>query len=539
MLRRFGKFELIRPLGRGAMGDVYLARDSAIGRDVAVKTIRRELLLTETARERFAREARAAGTLNHPSVVTVHEFGEADGVMFLAMEWVEGEDLSALLRDRALAPAEILEVMAQVCDGLAYAHERGILHRDIKPSNIRVSRSRGRLLAKIMDFGIARMGGSDLTGSGTLLGTFSYMAPEYVQRGVLSPAADLFAVGVVLHEALSGARLFDGDSTANILFRIVNETPRLLDPGCFRGISPRTQAVIRKALAKDPAQRFTSAADLAAALREAKDPAWTGADAGPRGAPTVTSAGTERFHAPAGLPPTVIQASPMEPSPAAPRSLSWGWLVAAGMALLSLGLWLGGRRPPLRVQEPPAALATPAAAPGPAATSGVPAVSAAEPGPARPSPEPPKDSRTSATAPAPAGPLPEAGSPEAAPPPEPEPAGDPEGAGEAPGAPGGRDPERMLARADRLLARWPSLARGHALKVAALYRLGRFREMADAFREAARQGVYGDRMMRDPAFAAAAQEERDTPRIPEADRDLLPPPFGLLRRSPGPEGAGR
>ncbi|HEX9082634.1 MAG TPA: serine/threonine-protein kinase, partial [Holophagaceae bacterium] len=218
MLQQLGKFKILRQLGHGAMGEVYLGQDPAIGREVAIKTIRSEAALGPEARERFAREAQAAGTLNHPNLVTIHEFGEDQGMLYLAMEYVPGSDLGALFRERALAPVDLLEVLAQVCDGLAYAHARGVLHRDIKPSNIRVHREGAGWRAKVMDFGVARMEGSDLTSTGTILGTFGYMAPEYIRNGAAEARSDLFAVGVMLYEGLSGRRPFEGDTTATILY---------------------------------------------------------------------------------------------------------------------------------------------------------------------------------------------------------------------------------------------------------------------------------------------------------------------------------
>ena len=256
MLQRLGRFEILKRLGQGAMGEVYLGRDPVIGREVAIKTIHREAALGQEARDRFAREAQAAGTLNHPNLVTIHEFGEDQGVLYLAMEFVPGMDLEAMLRDRVLPPVEALEVLAQVCDGLAHAHQKGVLHRDIKPSNVRVHRDGDQLMAKVMDFGIARVAGSDMTGTGTLLGTFGYMAPEYIKTGVPDPRSDLFAVGVMLYEALAGHRPFEGDTTATILYRLVNEEPAPLAASELRGVSPQTGALLAKALAKDPPTAF-------------------------------------------------------------------------------------------------------------------------------------------------------------------------------------------------------------------------------------------------------------------------------------------
>ncbi|HEU4952047.1 MAG TPA: serine/threonine-protein kinase, partial [Holophagaceae bacterium] len=202
--RRLGRFELIRPLGQGGMGQVFLARDTAMGREVALKTISSDMLLTPKAKERFLQEAKAAGALSHPGLVTVHELGEDAGTLFLVMEYLPGEDLSALLRRRALQPAQALELLAQVCDGLAYAHAKGVLHRDVKPSNIRVLEQSGRLVAKLMDFGVARLPDSQLTGTGDRVGTLSYMAPEYLRGGAPTIQCDLYPVGMMLHEALTG-----------------------------------------------------------------------------------------------------------------------------------------------------------------------------------------------------------------------------------------------------------------------------------------------------------------------------------------------
>ena len=272
---RIGKFEIIHSLGAGAMGEVFLARDTIIGREVALKIIHAAATATPESTERFLREAQAAGRLNHPNLVTIHEFGEDKGVLFMAMEYVAGEDLATALKEHGLKPQEALELMAQVCDGLNYAHTRGVLHRDIKPSNIRITRVSGRTAAKILDFGIARLAGSDLTGTGAILGTFGYMAPEYIQSGKPDARADVFAVGVILYEALSGFRPFDGDTAATILHRILNEDPAPLDLGRLAGISPAIQGVLDKAIAKDPLRRFPTAEALATSLRAARNPAWS------------------------------------------------------------------------------------------------------------------------------------------------------------------------------------------------------------------------------------------------------------------------
>jgi serine/threonine-protein kinase len=277
MFERLGKFQIKRLLGHGAMGEVYLGEDPSIGREVAIKTILAATAGGEEAKARFAREAKAAGVLNHPNLVTIYEFGEDQGVLYIAMEFVKGHDLEELLKDQSLTRSELLEVLAQVCDGLDFAHHNGIVHRDIKPSNVRVIRDGRRLAAKVMDFGVARVGNSDMTATGMVMGTVSYMAPEYIRSGKPDPRSDLFAVGVMLYEALSGRKPFAGDTTPTILYKIVNEPPEPLDTDALQGISPATRTVLERALVKDPDQRYQTAADFAKALRAAKDPTWSGA----------------------------------------------------------------------------------------------------------------------------------------------------------------------------------------------------------------------------------------------------------------------
>lgn len=276
MRTHIGKFEIVRLLGQGAMGEVYLGRDPNLGREVAIKTIRPALLDAgaEGVRERFAREARAAGLLHHPSVVTVFEFGEDRDLLYLVMEHVPGEDLGALMARADLGPGELLEVLAQVCEGLAQAHRQGIVHRDIKPSNIMVQREEGELKARLMDFGVAKLGGGDLTQSGQVVGTLAYMAPEYLRTGTAGPASDLFSVGVILHEGLAGRKPFRGGTTGAIVYTIIHDEPEGLDDADLAGVSPSVRALAARLLAKDPAARFPGAAEAARALRAAKSPTW-------------------------------------------------------------------------------------------------------------------------------------------------------------------------------------------------------------------------------------------------------------------------
>ncbi len=256
------------------MGEIYVGRDPIIGREVAIKVIHTSASMGPEARERFATEARAVGVLNHPNIVTVHEMGEEQGVLYLAMELVKGEDLGTLIRAGTLSPRDTLEVLAQVCDGLAMAHRHQILHRDIKPSNIRVVWDGKSLQAKVLDFGVAKVINSDKTDEGTVFGTVNYMAPEYLSSGRPDPRSDLFAVGVVLYEALAGIPPFDGPSPGSVIYRVLHEHPAPLPPTAFQGISRDVQGVLHHALAKEPANRFQTAEELATVLRSAKDVAW-------------------------------------------------------------------------------------------------------------------------------------------------------------------------------------------------------------------------------------------------------------------------
>ena len=276
MPKRIGKYDILRTLGQGAMGEVYLAHHPTMDREVAIKTILPSAAKGEEAEGRFRREAVAAGQLHHPNLVTIFDFDKDDQMFYLVMEYVKGDDLEDLIRRKGLSASEFLEVLAQVCDGLAHAHRNGIIHRDIKPANIRVMRDGKELLAKVMDFGIARVQDSDMTATGIVMGTVNYMAPEYIREGHATAQSDLFAVGVMLYECLAGRKPFAGDNTTTILFKIVSDNPAPLEMEATQGISPGVRLVLDKALAKEPGSRFQSAEDLAKALRACKDPTFSG-----------------------------------------------------------------------------------------------------------------------------------------------------------------------------------------------------------------------------------------------------------------------
>src|SRR5688572_3219290 len=224
-----GRYEIVRELGKGAMGIVYLGKDPLIGRLVALKTIRIASVEDEETREfreRFVREAQAAGVLSHPSIVTVHDIGtdETSGTSYIAMEYVEGPNLKEILQqNKTLVLSEIAEAIAQVAEALDYAHSKGIIHRDVKPANIILC---GDSRVKITDFGIAKIasGAANLTSTGQFLGTPNYMAPEQIKGGSVDGRTDIFSLGIVLYEALTHRKPFGGDSLTTISYKIVHDT---------------------------------------------------------------------------------------------------------------------------------------------------------------------------------------------------------------------------------------------------------------------------------------------------------------------------
>jgi tetratricopeptide (TPR) repeat protein len=252
-VQTIGKYEVDKVLGRGGMGTVYRARDPIIHRTVALKTMSPGLAETPELKARFLREAQAAGGLRHRNIVTVYDLGEDGGQPFIAMELVEGEDLEKIIQDRAPLSVEWkIDVLRQVCEGLAYAHRAGIIHRDVKPANIRVTPD-GEV--KIMDFGIAHLQSSTMTKGGTVLGTVHYMAPEQVEELKVDHRADIFSVGAIAYELLAYRRPFDGDSLTSVMLHIVRTTPDMsvLPASVY---SPGLEGIVARALAKVPADRY-------------------------------------------------------------------------------------------------------------------------------------------------------------------------------------------------------------------------------------------------------------------------------------------
>ena len=272
---RIGRYEIQRRLGRGGMGTVYVAHDPNLGRLVAVKVFAGDLDAAEAA-DKFNREARAAAALNHPHIVTIHDFGDFDSQPFIVMEYIQGDTLARLIRRKVeLSLPERLRLIEELCAGVAYAHGFDVIHRDIKPANLMVDRS-GRL--KILDFGIARMLGSSLSKATALIGTPGYMAPEQIHGGAIDRRSDIFSVGVVTYELLSYAEAFPGDSVPAITHRILTEEPASLTK-LVPAIPAELVAIVEKALKKDAAGRFADAGAFGAAIAQVQrslsnDPRW-------------------------------------------------------------------------------------------------------------------------------------------------------------------------------------------------------------------------------------------------------------------------
>src|SRR3954463_10213956 len=262
-----GRYSIISRLGSGGMADVYCAQDLQLGRKVALKLLYRRFAEDEEFVERFKREASAAAGLQHPNVVGVYDRGEWDGTFYIAMEYLEGRSLKQVLQEEGpLAPERAIDIVVQILRAARFAHQRGVIHRDIKPHNV-ILDEEGR--AKVTDFGIARAGASDMTETGSIMGTAQYLSPEQAQGQPVSPRSDLYSIGVMLYELLTGRVPFDAESPVAIAVRPGSDRPvppAELNPG----IPPALDAVVMKALEKDPARRFADADAFIAALEEAR-----------------------------------------------------------------------------------------------------------------------------------------------------------------------------------------------------------------------------------------------------------------------------
>jgi len=360
-----GRYRLERRLGGGGMAEVYLATDTTLDRQVAVKVLLERFADDAQFVARFHREARAAAALNHPNVVAIHDRGGAAGSSFIVMEYVPGETLKELVRRVGpLAPAAARAIECELLAALEAAHERGIVHRDVTAQNVLLSPD-GHV--KVTDFGIAHFGSSALTSTGIVMGTSRYLSPEQARGEPTDERSDVYSAGVVLFEMLTGRLPFEGDNDLAIALRHASE-PAPAPSEVAAGVPPALDAIVGRALRKDPAERFATAREFADALR--------GAELGPgdlspaaAGAATFVATGTEALHGPAGGAPTMVAgtaatqvaAVPATPAPAsvgqtavtrvAPRVASparrrrrlWVALALCLLAVAALGGWLGYR----------------------------------------------------------------------------------------------------------------------------------------------------------------------------------------------------
>jgi eukaryotic-like serine/threonine-protein kinase len=311
-----GRYRVISRLGSGGMADVYCAEDQQLGRRVALKVLYRRFAEDQEFVERFRREASSAAGLQHQHVVSVYDRGEFDGTYWIAMEYLEGRSLKRLIQEEGpLAPDRAIDLATQILRAARFAHRRGIIHRDLKPHNVIVD-AEGR--AKVTDFGIARAGASDMTQTGSIMGTAQYLSPEQAQGHAVSAQSDIYSVGIILYEMLTGRVPFEGESAVTIALKQVSEhpvAPSQLNPA----VTPALEATVMRALAKDPAQRYPDADAFIAALQ--------GQDVPPTEATAVAAA------PPPPPPPPVLAREPVTPVPPPPMdpdeegSRWWAWLL--------------------------------------------------------------------------------------------------------------------------------------------------------------------------------------------------------------------
>ena len=387
-MERIGKYEIVGELGEGAMGVVYKARDPVLNRFVAVKSLSSSLKADNELRRRFVREAQAVASLNHPNIVTIHDFGEEQGRIFMAMELLEGQDLRDLISSgEPLTLDEKLALMEQVCEGLAFAHTKGIVHRDLKPGNIHIQPN-GQV--KVLDFGLARLESSTLTRDGLVIGTPNYMSPEQVLGERVDARSDVFSAGAVFYELITNRKPFQADSVHTVMFQVVHKEPAPVRQWAPE-VPPGIVAVVERAMAKDRDRRYQNAGELRQAiadLRKSQAAAQSGRGfvplaidhgeleempaAGPTSPPPAGAGSLAAEPAPpmrpasrpadtASLPPGEVVASvPRPPAPARPGRWHLPLLGAAGLALAGVGMGAVLLLRPGTPQAPPPAPPRPA-----------------------------------------------------------------------------------------------------------------------------------------------------------------------------------
>jgi beta-lactam-binding protein with PASTA domain len=332
------RYRVLRRIGSGGMADVYCAEDTHLGRHVAIKVLHRRFAQDQEFVERFRREAKSAAGLNHPNVVGVFDRGEHEGTYYIAMELLEGQTLKDIVAGEApLAQERVIDLGLQILQAAGFAHSHGVIHRDFKPHNVIVDQS-GH--AKVTDFGIARAGASEMTETGSIMGTAQYLSPEQAQGHAVTATSDVYSIGVMLYEMLAGRLPFEGDSAVAVALKHLSEAPAPISQ--WRpDVHPALEAVVMAALAKDPAQRWQSAEDLAGGLEAAR----TQIAAGANGGQDTADFAPIPLPAPEATAPTQLAAStvpPLAPAPAPERERErrWWWYAIGALVLALVGVLL-------------------------------------------------------------------------------------------------------------------------------------------------------------------------------------------------------
>jgi serine/threonine-protein kinase len=330
-----GRYRIVRKLGSGGMADVYLAEDEELGRRVAIKILNDRHANDESFVERFRREAKNAAGLSHPNIVSIYDRGEAEGTYYIAMEYLDGRSLKELVVARGPLPiADAIQFTRQVLGALRFAHRKGVVHRDIKPHNV-MADADGRL--KVTDFGIARAGVSQMTEAGSIIGTAQYLSPEQARGAGVDQRSDLYSVGIVLYETLTGTVPFTGESPVEIAMKHLSDTPR--PPSLERPeIPPDLDMVVLRALAKNPDDRFQTAEEMDAELERVAQ--GVGVTAETADAATAVLSGTAISNAPTAIvpprrPPAAARPSYRYADPPARRRPFWPWLLALLLVVLA------------------------------------------------------------------------------------------------------------------------------------------------------------------------------------------------------------
>lgn len=368
-LAQLGRYKITGTLGRGAMGVVYSAHDPLIERTVAIKTVGCAGLSREEAEafeQRFYREAKSAGRLNHPNIVTIHDVGRSDDLAYIAMEFLAGQSLRDILDSGVVLPPErIAEIAAQIADGLAFAHANDVVHRDIKPANIMVLDND---TVKIADFGVALLPSGSHTVAGTAFGSPKYMSPEQVTGQKADGRSDIFSLGAVLYEMLTGRPPFAGDDLNAILYQVLNSAPPLPSSHNSR-LPPGFDIIVGRAMAKDPEQRYQRAAEMAADLRNYRRLAGPTQEVQKPNTDGVSPAAAKRSAIGPGDATMPLKAVTATKTTSAPRggyapALRYGVPLFAVVLLGGWFLLRPAAQPPLAVASAPAPASTTSTTPG-------------------------------------------------------------------------------------------------------------------------------------------------------------------------------